>query len=84
MLVFGASLTRSELTGESTFAWGESRDLASDILGEKSWVTLPPKSVLGGCERVSNMDIGGEGVACDREGGKKKVYCARGSRMGVV
>ena len=55
------ALTRSELTGESTRGWGENRDLASAIRGEKSWVVLiPPNSVLHGWEMVSNMDIGGE------------------------
>jgi hypothetical protein len=73
------SLTRSELTGESTFGLGDNRDLARGILGEKSWVNLPPKSVLAGCEMVSNMDIGKEGVACDRVDARK-AYGARGSR----
>ena len=51
------ALTRSEFTGVSTFGFGDSRDVASGIRGEKSWVGLPPNSVLVGCERVSNMDI---------------------------
>ena len=51
-------LARSELTGESTLAgFGETRDFASDIRGEKSWMDRPPKSVLAGCESVSDMDI---------------------------
>lgn len=49
--------TRSELNGESTLGWGDTRDFASDIRGEKSWVGLPPNSTLAGCEMVSDMDI---------------------------
>ena len=63
------TLTRSELTGISTFGWGDSRGWGSGSLGAKSWMLLPPgKSALVGCERVSNIEdeaLGG-GEACDR------------------
>lgn len=58
ILVSGVELTRSELTGESTFGFGDSRDFASGMRGEKSWVVRLPKSVLVGCAMVSNIDIG--------------------------
>ena len=66
ILVSDVALTRSEFTGVSTFGFGDKRDFASDILGEKSWVAFPPNSVLGGCERVSDKDMVMEGEACDR------------------
>ena len=42
ILSSGVELTRSELTEgeESALGLGEKRDLASDILGLKSWVNL--------------------------------------------
>ena len=49
--------TRSALTGESTRGLGDTRDFASEMRGEKSWVVRPPNSVLAGCEMVSNIDI---------------------------
>ena len=51
-------LARSELTGESTLAgFGDTRDFANGIRGEKSWMVRPPKSVLAGCESVSDIDM---------------------------
>jgi hypothetical protein len=81
-LLSGGSLTRSELTGESILGLGESRDLGCGMLEEKSWVTRPPKSSLGaGCEMVSDIDIGGEGAACDKVDAREKMHSARGSRI---
>lgn len=55
----GVELTCSKLTEgeESALGLGEQRDLASDILGLKSWVTLWPSSVLIGRDIV-RVDIG--------------------------
>lgn len=80
----GWVLARSELTGESIFGLGDIRDFASDIRGEKSWVLRPPKSILGGCEMVSKVDIG-TGVAWD--GGERRarrVFVQRPSRYNVA
>jgi len=68
MVLSMVALTRSELTGESTLWLGEARDFGNGRRCENSWVDLPPKSVLGGCEMVSNIDgdeVGVVGVACD-------------------
>ena len=50
--------TRNELKGESIRGGlGDTRDFASDIRGENSWMVLPPNSTLAGCEMVSDMDV---------------------------
>ena len=51
--------TRKELSGESILGLGvgESRDFASAMRGEKSWMVLPPNSTLAGCEMVSDMIV---------------------------
>lgn len=54
--------TRSELKGESTRGWGERRDLAREMRGEKSWASLLPNSTLAGCEMVSDMDMVTRGI----------------------
>lgn len=56
--------TRSELNGESTLSFGETRDLASEMRGENSWATLL-NSVLTGCEMVSDM-VTVNDIACDQ------------------
>ena len=70
----GWLLARSELTGESTFGgWGDTRDFANEMRGEKSWVYRPPNSVLDGWEMVSDVDIGSSAkhVMVEEEGTKK-------------
>ena len=56
MLSSALTLTRSELNETSTFWLGDARDLRSGGR-EKSLVYLPPKSVLCGCESVSNIGM---------------------------
>ena len=69
--------TRSELNGESILGLGETRDFASDIRGEKSWMVLPPNSTLAGCEMVSDIALI-RGVACDQAMHVCVQVCARG------
>jgi len=61
-------LARSVVIGESTRGLGEVRVLSGMKRGGKSWVVLPPKSVLGGCGMVSNIGPG-ETRECEPAGG---------------
>lgn len=56
-MVFSVMLACSEVTGESTLGFGETRGLGNANRGEKSWVVLLPNSVLDGCGIVSNIDM---------------------------
>lgn len=70
-----AAQTLNKLTGEGVSVargLGEKRDLASDILGLKSWVYLLPNSVLVGWDKVSDMTSYAE-KTCDL--GKKHLLC---------
>lgn len=57
--------TLSNLTaegGSATRSLREKRDLASDILGLKSWVNLLPNSVMVGWDNVSDITSVGQGI----------------------
>lgn len=57
--------TLSNLTaegGSATRGLREKRDLASDILGLKSWVYLLPNSVMVGWDNVSDITSVGQGI----------------------